>query len=1159
MDNSKYPFVHLHNHTEYSLLDGSITINKIIEKTKEFGMESVAITDHGNMFGAFEFHKTAREHNIKPLIGCEVYITNSDNPQKDKNKDDIYHLVLLAKDAEGYSNLIDLVTNSHIEGFYNKPLIRKSYIENKTKGLIGLSACLKGEIASAIARNDDEKKALDLIDYYRSLFSNNDFYLELQDNNIDIQYKINDFFIKAHKKHNIPVVATNDVHFLEKSDWEAHNAILCIGTNKFFDDQKRMIFPDSLYFKSPKEMYDSFSNIPSALTNTLHIAEKCNFSFKTGDYHLPNFPIPEGFDDNTYLEYLAKKGLDEKISTSGSETDKYPLSVYQERLDYELRIMQQLKFSSYMLIVWDILNYCKKHNIGAGPGRGSAVGSLLCYCLDITEVDPIPFGLIFERFLNPDRESMPDIDIDICQEKRGKVINYLSKKYGQENVTQIITFSKLTSKAALKDVARVYKLPFEQANELTKSFPQEAKSISSAMKDFQEFKTKINKDNSLKEIVKIAQKVEGLTRHASVHAAGIIIADKPVSKYIPLYKTNKTPICTQLEYRQLEKLGLVKMDLLGLKAITLIDNILEMIDKKRNIKIDIKNIPLDDKKTFDLISSGNTTGVFQLESKGMQTLLTQAQPDSFTDIMPLLALYRPGPLAQKMNDVYVEGKKGKHKIEFDLPDLKDILSETYGVILYQEQVMKIANIIGGFSLSEADKLRKAMGKKKQDEMAKMKPMFIKNAQKNGYPKKKVEEIFAKMERFAEYGFNKSHSAGYSFITYRIAYLKANYTPYFFATLMTLDSNDKTKILKYINDCKTFNIDIVPPDINISENEFTVDDDKIIFGLRAISNLGTSAIESIIKARKIIKKFTDLYHFCENVDLTKVNKRVIENLIKSGAFDNISKHTRKENLYLLADAIQWGLTKQQSKRTGQRSLLDTLKDKGNLKTSPTYTIPSELKPETTLERLNYEFEALSYFISDHPIKSYLSILKILKVNTIESILEDNFSGDHRIAGIINGIENKTTKSKKKYQKITLEDSTGMCDILVWPDLYERKKDIIREMLPLIVDIEKDSQDQSRGFIAKDISPVESFITNKIEFIDINLDYDQIHKELCNKLESIIADYRGGINLRFHLKMNGNKVLIRLHPNYSVKYDNELFIAINQLLGKNNENTLVFRFV
>ncbi len=1154
-DTKKQPFVHLHNHTEYSLLDGAIRVSELIDKTIEYKMDAVAITDHGNMFGCFQFYETAKMKNIKPIIGCEAYITNSDNPKQDKNKDDNYHIVLLARDKEGYRNLIDLITNSYLEGFYNRPLIRKSYLSGRTKGLIALSACLKGEISSSIMKNRDDGFIKELADYYRSQFANGDFYLELQDNGLKEQDHVNQKLVKLSHQTGIPLVATNDVHFLHKEDWNFHNALLCIGTAKNIRSKDRIIFPDTLYFKSPSEMWDSFGDVPEALMNTLEIAEKCSFDFETGNYHLPVFPIPEGYNANSYLEHIANEGFKRKIESQEAFNEKYPLSVYRERLNYELSVISKLDFSGYMLIVWDIIDFCRKNNIGVGPGRGSAVGSLLCYCLDITEVDPIPFELLFERFLNPDRISMPDIDIDICQDKRINVINYLSDKYGTENVAQIITFSKLTSKAAIKDVARVYELPFDKANELTKMFPPEASDIRSALSISTEFKNKVEQDPTIKNIIDISQKVEGLTRHVSVHAAGIVIADKPVSGYLPLYTNQKTPICTQFEYRQLEKLGLLKMDLLGLKNITLIDKIVDAIEDKLGEKIDIKSIPLDDKRTFELISSGNTCGVFQIEGDGMQTLLTQAKPDKFIDIMPLLALYRPGPLGQKMNDVYISGRRGNSKISYDISELEDILSETYGVILYQEQVMKIANVIGGFTLSEADMLRKAMGKKQQHIMNEMKPKFISNAIEKGYPKKAVEDLFLKMERFAEYGFNKSHSAGYSFITYRIAYLKANYPAFFFAASMSLDSNDKTRILKYINDCKAFNIDIVPPDINISEEDFTVDSNKIIFGLRAISNVGKNAISAILMARKETGGFKNLGHFCANVNLSKVNKRVIESLIKSGAFDNISAYSRNEMLNML-DKI---LKKRQDKPSyNQRTLLQAAGKDKDIEYMAGQKPDDEVQPETHMEKLKYEYESLSYFISGHPISYYEKILSRMGIIHIDRILSEEYKSDNfRIAGVINSIEVKKTKKNKKFARITFEDISGICQVIVFPDIYEGKQDILKPVQPLIITGSKENQEQSCTIIARDICLLDTYIKNRIEFIDLMIDYDQINADICQKMEQIISRFPGDTPLRFIIIRNDRKITVRPHPSYKVKYDQDLFDGISMLLKHGDREAFIFR--
>jgi len=850
-------FVHLHTHTEYSLLDGACRIKELVAKAKKYKMPALAITDHGVMYGVIQFYKEAIRQGVKPIIGCEVYVApNSRFDKSTQRKETPYHLILLAKNNEGYKNLIKLVTLSYLEGFYYKPRIDKKILKEYSKGLIGLSACLKGEIPYYILQNNLNKVKEVAIDFV-SIFGEDNFYLELQKNGIPEQEIVNENLIKIGQELSIPLVATNDIHYLEKKDASAHEILLCIQTATNLDDPKRLKFTtDKFYFCSPEEMNQNFSEIPQAIENTIRIAERCNLKINFKQAQLPEFSVPPNYNISSYLKELCYNGLKERYTTITRELE--------ERLEYELSVIEKMGFVPYFLIVWDFVRYAKEKNIMVGPGRGSAAGSLVAYCLKITNVDPMAYGLLFERFLNPERISMPDFDIDFCYERREEVIEYVSKKYGEDKVAQIITFGTMAARAAIRDVGRALGIPYSQVDTIAKMIPWEpnitikkALNIESGLEDL------IKKDKNIKKLIDIASSLEGLARHASTHAAGIVLSQKPLTDYVPLQKTTEGEICTQYAMAELEELGLLKMDFLGLRTLTVIGNALEIIKHTQGKEVDINQIPLDDQLVYKMLSQGNCTGIFQLESEGMRDLVKRLKPESIEDIAALLALYRPGPLGSGMIEDFINRKKGIVKIKYPHPRLESILKETYGVIIYQEQVMKIASELAGFTLGQADILRKAMGKKQKAVMEKQREIFIKGAQKNGIGKSTATEIFDLIAYFAGYGFNKSHSVSYAFISYQTAYLKTHYPVEYMASLLTSVMGNNDKVALYIKECKNMHIDILPPDINQSLVNFTVvRENTIRFGLAAVKNVGEKAIESIIKERKKKSKFSSLLDFAK---------------------------------------------------------------------------------------------------------------------------------------------------------------------------------------------------------------------------------------------------------------------------------------------------------
>ena len=850
-------YVPLHLHTEYSLLDGAIRIKELVEQAIAYKMPAVAITDHGNLFGAVDFYRQATKAGLKPIIGCEVYVapgSRFDRKQDLETEEASFHLILLARDNHGYRNLVNLVTKAYTEGFYYKPRIDMDLLEQYSGGLIGLSSCLKGEIPYFLHRgmlDRAREKALK----YKHILGPENFYFELQDNGLPEQDEVNKKLIELSHELHIPVVATNDCHYMRKEDARAHDVLLCIQTGKTVNDKNRMHFSsESFYFKSPDEMKNAFRDVPEAVSNTRVIAERCNVEFKLGTCMLPKYELEDHQSPDAFLEKLAVEGLNIKLGPA-------PEAIYKDRLRRELDMIRKMGYASYFLIVWDFISYARKQGIPVGPGRGSAAGSLVSYCIGVTDIDPVKYNLLFERFLNPERISMPDIDVDFCKDRRGEVIAYVAEKYGKDHVAQIITFGTMAAKAAIRDVGRALDIPYGEVDKIAKLVPNTLNiSIEEALKAEPQIKALYESNPKIRELLDIAIRLEGLSRHASTHAAGVVISPDPLTDYTPLYKNpSDGTIMTQFDMGAVEKIGLLKFDFLGLKTLTVINKTLQYI-KEGGKEFLLKDIPLEDKATYDLLSSGNTIGIFQLESAGMRDILAKMTPDRFEDLIALVALYRPGPIGSGMIDDYIKRKKGRTAVKYDLPQLREVLDETYGVILYQEQVMRIANKLANFSMGQADILRKAMGKKKPEEMEKQKEVFIQGAIANNIPEKKAIRIFDLMANFAEYGFNKSHSAAYAYVAYQTAYLKTHYPVEFMAATLTADMDTTDKIVKTIAGCREMGIGILPPDINLSGKEFKVNGNSILFGLEAVKGVGSAAIESIIDARNADGPFTSVDQF-----------------------------------------------------------------------------------------------------------------------------------------------------------------------------------------------------------------------------------------------------------------------------------------------------------
>lgn len=1060
-------FTHLHVHTEYSLLDGAARIRDLVARAKELGMESLAITDHGAMFGVIDFYRECLKNDIKPVIGCEVYTAARSMDDKDAEKDKQQgHLVLLAKNNEGYQNLIKIVSEGYTKGFYYKPRIDKDLLRKHSEGIIALSACLAGEVQRHLMRRDYEgakKEALDLLE----IFGEGNFYLELQDQGLEEEAQILPDMIRLHKETGIPFVATNDVHYVRQEDAQAHDVLLCIQTAATIDEEDRMRFPnDQFYLKSEEEMRRLFSNIPEACDNTALVAEKCNVEFEFGHLHLPDFHAPDGMTNQQYLRKLCNDGLQERY---GGQEDA-DFAELEERLDYELSTIEKMGYVEYFLIVWDFINYAKENGIMVGPGRGSAAGSIVAYVLKITDIDPIKYSLIFERFLNPERISMPDIDIDFCYERRQEVIDYVIEKYGEDKVSQIITFGTMKAKAAVRDVGRVLNLSYAETDAIAKAIPFDLKmTIDKALNMNPELKASYENDEKVRQVLDMSRALEGMPRHASTHAAGVVISKKSIDEYVPLYMSDKG-VATQFTMTTIEELGLLKMDFLGLRNLTVIRDALEMIKENHGVEIDFANMDYDDPKTYELIAKGNTQGVFQLESGGMTQFMKNLKPDCFEDIVAGVALYRPGPMS--FIPTYIENKKNPGNITYLHDSLRPILSVTYGCLIYQEQVMQIVRDLGGYSYGRSDLVRRAMGKKKMDIMLEEKEYFIHGkvddegnveiagCVRNGIPEEIAEEIFNQMVSFAEYAFNKSHSAAYAVIAYETAWLKHHYPVEFMAALMSSVMGDSGSIAKYIRNCNEMGIEVLPPDVNESGKKFTVKDGKIRFGLLGVKNVGEGAIDAIVKARKEKGLPKDIFQLINNIDIHQVNKKAMESLIRAGALDSLDEN-RAAHMAVYERLIESAQNDSKKNLEGQMSLFQLSAE--HMETEQTTGRLPDVQNFSKEILISMEKEMLGVYISDHPLKDYEEqITKLISITSEDLVhAQDDeetghcadteiFDGMRAVmAGIVTGKKQLVTKNSKMMAFVDMEDLMGSIEVVVFPNVYERSGHLIKEDALVVV--------------------------------------------------------------------------------------------------------------
>jgi DNA polymerase-3 subunit alpha len=1148
VEGKSFPFVHLHVHTEFSLLDGAIRLDRMLKKAAELGMESVAITDHGNMFGAVEFYSQSIKAGIKPIIGCEVYVAPGSRKDKSPSTDgqpNAYHLVLLVIDEAGYRNLSRLVTLANLEGFYYHPRIDMELLRQYNAGLIALSSCLKGHVPYYL-KIGREEEAKSYARELASIFDRERFYLEVMANKMPDQIVVNRALKEIAQELSLPMVATNDCHYLNREDAEAHDILLCIQTGKSVDDSNRLRFSnDEFYFKSAPEMRTDLAEFPEALDNTLAIAERCHYEMQFGQYKYPVFKVSGNLSLEEKLEQEARQGLKERLARK--ESLEGPMAAelkgeYEERLTYELKTIKEMGFAGYFLIVSDFIDYARNSGIPVGPGRGSAAGSLTAYALKITDIDPIEYGLLFERFLNPGRISMPDIDIDFCIKNRDKVIEYVSEKYDRENVSQIITFGTMKARAVIRDVGRSLNMSYADADRIAKLIPEGINiTLDEAIETEPQLKALEEGTDDERRLLRISRSLEGLSRHASTHASGIVISDRPLVEYLPLFKGPNGEVMTQYTMDQVAQLGLIKFDFLGLKTLTVIQHTLDLINETTGEVVNLDEIGMEDEETFKLISEGKTTGVFQLESSGMKELLRNLKPGVFEDVVASVALYRPGPLGSNMVDDFIKRKHAETKISFPIPQLEEILTETYGVIVYQEQVMRIAQLLANYTLAEADILRKAISKKRPEEMERLRERFLEGTNINQIDPAKARNVYELIEKFGGYGFNKSHSVAYAMIAYQTAYLKARYPVQFMAALLTEDMGSQDKTIKNIAECRDMGIPILPPDINESHVDFAVVGDSIRFGLAAVKNVGIKAVEAIVQEREREEPFTSLTEFCRRVDKSKVNKRVLEGLIQCGAFDFTNEYRSRLFESLNDILITGGI----GKDPNQLNMFELF--------------PSG-EPESSVvelegldewgddEKLRREKESLGFYITGHPLDRFAEIIRQFATSTTQELSNIQDKSVVKLAGLINSMRIKRTRKGEKMALINVEDKIGFVEVVVFPDVFARCTPVLTDDKPLLITGEVESGENVVKIRAQDIVALETVEQRSVSSIVIPINRQGISRESLMQLRNLIFKYPGECQLKFRVDLDGNeKAMVTTHNRYSIVPNESLLDEIESLVG------------
>jgi DNA polymerase-3 subunit alpha len=1176
-------FVHLHLHTEFSLLDGACRIDELLDEAVRLKMPALAVTEHGNMFSSVVFHDHARDRGIKPILGCEVYVASGSRFEKSGPQTETNHLVLLAETDRGYKNLIKLVSAGYTEGFYYRPRIDKDLLAQHAAGLIGLSSCLKGEVASAL-RVEQHRPALEAAARLRDILGPDNFFLEMQYQGLEEQKIVNRGIVPLARELNLPLVCTNDVHYLRQGDHQPHDVLLCIGTGKTVNDAQRLRYAgDQFFLKTAEQMAAVFQDCPDALRNTMAVAERCNVTIPKGQNHLPSFAVPEGFTLDDYFEDVARHGFGERLPRlqrlASAGRLRHTIDEYGRRLEYEIEMIKKMGYAGYFLIVWDFIRYARDEGIPVGPGRGSAAGSLVAWCMRITDVDPIDFDLIFERFLNPERVSLPDIDVDFCERRRGEVIDYVTRKYGRENVAQIITFGTMKAKAVVRDVGRALDMPYADVDRIAKQIPPALDmTLDKALAENPVLKQMETQDPKVKEVLAIGRRLEGMSRHASVHAAGVVIAPGPITDYAPLYKGQRDEITTQWNMKEVERVGLLKMDFLGLSTLTLIQDALAEIKRTEGIDLDIDSIPLDDPKTYKVFADGAAYGIFQFESSGMRELLRKAKPERLDDLIALNALYRPGPLKSGMVDDFIARKQGRTEIKYELPQLEPILADTYGVIAYQEQVMRIAQALAGFTLGQADVLRKAMGKKDPKVMAKQREAFMAGAKKLGVNEKKATKIFDLMEYFAGYGFNKSHSTAYAFLAYQTAYLKANYPWHFAAALLTIEAQNTDKLAMYLGECRERGIPVLPPDVNESQLHFSVEKGKgVRFGLTAIKGLGDGAINALLDARRELGgRIPSLHALCEILDMRVANKRVFEALVKSGACDSLAPpalasrplQDARARLFAAIDAAcEHGSRTQRDKELGQTDLFGA--DAGGAGSSANVPLP-DVAAWTEIELLNFEKETLGLYLTGHPVDRWADDLREYGAKSIadlglkkepgaedhaDAAADANGNGPSRvveeisIGGIVASVRPLKTRKGDRMSVFMLEDKDGSLEIVVFPETFKLHGHLCESGRMVLVKGKFERDDESARLVASEILPIELVSERLAKKVAITVSTPPHDRETFLKLWDVIAAHKGDRPVALTLVDTERHLRVKLDvaPQIKVRPSERLVAEVEKICG------------
>jgi DNA polymerase-3 subunit alpha len=1157
------PFVHLHLHTQYSLLDGAIKHGPLFSRVRDLAMPAVGMTDHGNLFGAVEFYEAAVQARVKPIIGCEVYLASGSRFEKEKRERDesgfdaINHLLLLAMDETGYRNLMYLVSKAYLEGFYYKPRIDLDLLRQRSAGLIATSGCLSSMISRAITGGQRER-AWQLCQEFAEIFPDR-FYLEMQRHGIDLQDQVNAEIVKMASDFKLPLLATNDAHYLEEHDHEPHEALLCIGTGTNLEDPKRFRFDGhGFHVKSADDMMALFHDHPSAVTNTLEVAERCNLELDMGTYHLPEFQVPAGCSREEVLADQSWEGLRRRLRLSPDEPFHKAHAEYVSRMEHELQVINTMGFPGYFLIVADFIDYARRHDVPVGPGRGSSAGSLVAYSLGITGIDPIEYDIIFERFLNPERVSMPDIDVDFCMRGRDRVIRYVADKYNEgdsdeeKRVAQIITFGKLQARAAIRDCGRALAMPYGDVDRIAKLVPETLGiTLQQALEQSPELRARVDGDGQVRRLIETAMRLEGLTRHASTHAAGVVIGNKPLIETVPLYRDPRSGDCvTQFDMRCVEKVGLVKFDFLGLKTLTLIADAEKLIRERKDAGFRVEDQPLDDPATYELLRKGDTQGVFQVESAGMTELTVKLRPGAFTDLIPIVALYRPGPLGSGMVDDFISRRHGLTKVEYLLPELEEITAETYGVIVYQDQVLQIANRVAGYSLGEADLLRRAMGKKKPEEMEKQRERFLSGAKERGIDEKKAEQVFALMAEFAGYGFAKSHSAAYALLTHQTAYLKANHREEYLAALLSIEAGNHDRLSRFIAHTRESGIEVLPPDVNESGSEFTVVEEGIRFGLSGVKNVGAGAIEAILEARAAEGRFASVFEFCSRVDGKRVNRRVVESLVKCGAFDSI--HDNRAAVWAALDrALESGAAAQRDREIGQESLFAV---EGAAPVAEP-ELPNAA-PWADRERLAYEKEALGFYVTGHPLEPHLPALRRF-ADTTAATTEGKEGLEVRAGGLVTSLRETRTRRGDRMAFATLEDMEGSFDLVVFAEPYARLEKLLKQGLqaeeggvpePILVTGSLEAGDTAKILVrdAMELGVAEERLSTELH---LRVMAGELSRDRLEALRNLLASHKGDCSVVLHMTIPGeSETLLALPESRAVNPSEALVEQLDGLFGR-----------